>query len=184
MTLSPYRSHPWHICCLFNAERWPLWRGFDIREKCFTFLQHLHQTATCFCNPFPIPYTTKNLIKKLQAIQNTAVHLVTNSYKYDHITPIFKDLHWLPVQQRINLKILLFTFKCLHGQAPKYLQDLLIWSQPKGLMSDNKHLPVVPKSKQVTYGEHAFSNAAPRLWNALPNYIKLSVNIESIQISS
>ncbi len=102
----------------------------------------------------------------------------SNSSKYDHITPILKDLHWLPVQQQINFKILLFTFKCLHGQTPKYFQDLLTWSQPKGLMSDNKLLPVVPKSKQVTYGEHAFSNAAPRLWNALPNYIKLSVNIE------
>ncbi len=120
----------------------------------------------------------KNQIKKFQAIRNTAARLVTNSYKYDHIAPILKYLHWLPVQQQINFKILLFTFKYLHGQAPKYLQDLLIWFQPKGLRSDNKLLLVVTKSKQVTYGDHAFSIAAPRLWNALPNYIKLSVNIE------
>ncbi len=68
----------------------------------------------------------KNQIKKFQAIRNTAARLVTNSYKYDHIAPILKYLHWLPVQQQINFKILLFTFKYLHGQAPKYLQDLLI----------------------------------------------------------
>ncbi len=84
----------------------------------------------------------------------------------------------MPVQQGINFKIFFFTFKCLHGQAPKYLQHLLTWSQPKGLQSDNKLLLVVPKSKQVTHGDCAFSIAAPRLWNALPNYIKLSVNIE------
>ncbi len=103
----------------------------------------------------------QNQIKKFQAI---VARLVTNSYKYDLITHILKDLHRLPVQQQINFKILLFTFKCLHGQAPKYLQDLLTWSQPKGLLSDNKLLPVVPKSKQVTDGDCAsFSIAAPRL---------------------
>ncbi len=47
-----------------------------------------------------------------------------------------------------------------------------------GVITDNKLLLVVPKSKQVTYIDRAFSIAAPRLWNALPNYIKLSVNIE------
>ncbi len=130
-----------------------------------------------YCNSF-LCGLPKNQIKNLQAIQNTAPHLVTNSYKYDHITPILKDLHWLPVQQRTNFKILLFTFKCLQGQAPKYLQVLLTWSQPKGLRSDNKLLLVVPKSKQVTYGDPAFSIAAATLSNALLNYIKLSVNIE------
>ncbi len=70
------------------------------------------------------------------------------------------------------------SFKCLHDQAPKYLQDLLTWSQPKGLRSDNKLLLVVPKSKQVTYGDSTFSIATPSLWSAFPNYIKLSVNIE------
>ncbi len=72
-------------------------------------------------------------------------HLVSNSYKYNYITHILKDLHWLPVQQRINFKILLFPFKC-PGQVPKYLQDVLTWSQPKGLRSDNKLLLVLPKS--------------------------------------
>ncbi len=120
----------------------------------------------------------KNQIKKLQAIQKTAARLVTNSYKYDHITHILEDLHWLPVQQWINFKILFFTFKCLHGQAPKYLQHLLTWSQSKGLRSDNKLLLVVPKSKQVTYCDRTFLIPVPQLWNALPNYIKLSVNIE------
>ncbi len=123
----------------------------------------------------------KNQIKKLQAIQNTAAHLVTTSYKYDHITFILKDLHWQPVQQRINFKMLLFTFKCLHGQPPKYRHDFLTWSYPKRLRSDNKLLLVLPKSKQVTYGDHAFSIATPWMWNVLPNYIKRSVNIEVIK---
>ena len=36
----------------------------------------------------------KKQLKKLQAVQNTAARLITGTYKYDHITPILRDLHW------------------------------------------------------------------------------------------
>ena len=43
----------------------------------------------------------KNVIKKLQSMQNAATTLITRSRKCDHITPILLDLHWLPVSERI-----------------------------------------------------------------------------------
>ena len=66
------------------------------------------------CNSllYGLPQT---LIDRLQAVQNCAAHLVTRSRKHDHITPILKQLHWLPVYSRIKYKILLLTFKALHG---------------------------------------------------------------------
>ena len=57
----------------------------------------------------------------IQLIQNTAARLVTRTNRYDHITPV---LHWLPVQERIMFKILLFTYKTIHGSAPSYLSEL------------------------------------------------------------
>ena len=66
----------------------------------------------------------KNVIKKLQSVQNAAARLITRSRKCDRITPILLDLHWLPVSERIEFKILLLTFKALHQQSPTYIQDL------------------------------------------------------------
>ena len=43
-------------------------------------------------------------IKRLQGIQNQAAKLVKLEHKSDHVTPILKDLHWLPVQSRIDLR--------------------------------------------------------------------------------
>jgi len=43
--------------------------------------------------------------------------IVTNTRKYDHITPILLKLHWLPVRQRIHFKILLLTYKCINDMA-------------------------------------------------------------------
>ena len=45
--------------------------------------------------------------------------------KYDHITPVLINLHWLPVRYIINFKILLLTFKALYGMAPSYISELI-----------------------------------------------------------
>jgi hypothetical protein len=62
----------------------------------------------------------KYLTDKLQKVQNNAARIITRTAKYDHIKPVLQSLHWLPVPARIKYKILLFTFKCIHGTAPAY----------------------------------------------------------------
>ena len=56
---------------------------------------------------------------------NTAARIVTGTKRSDHITPVLKSLHWLPVQFRIDFKVLVIIFKCIHGLVPAYLSDLL-----------------------------------------------------------
>jgi len=60
-------------------------------------------------------------IKKLQRVMNVSAGLVYRAPKYCHITPLLRELHWLPVRLRVDFKILLVTFKILHGVAPSYL---------------------------------------------------------------
>ena len=67
----------------------------------------------------------KNVIKKLQSLQNAVARLITRSRKCDHITPILFDPHWLPVSERIKFKIPPLTFKALHQQSPTYIQNLI-----------------------------------------------------------
>ena len=45
--------------------------------------------------------------------------------KYDHVMPLLKDLHWLCVPERITYKLCVLVHNCLHGTAPRYLQDVI-----------------------------------------------------------
>jgi hypothetical protein len=62
------------------------------------------------------------LLQKLQSVQNAAARLVTGSRRSDHITPVLRELHWLPVQ-RIRFKVACLVFQLLSNQAPDYLSD-------------------------------------------------------------
>ena len=61
------------------------------------------------------------LIDKLQRVHSAAGRVVFRTRKYDRITPVLMDLHWLPVKRRISFKILLLTYKALNALAPQYI---------------------------------------------------------------
>ena len=110
-----------------------------------------------------------HLLTKLQRVQNAAARLITKTKKHDLITALLIDLHWLPIKQRIEYKLLLLTFRSLHGLAVSYITYLLIRYEPtRALRSADAHLLEVPRCRLRTQGEKAFTIAAPRLWNNLP----------------
>ena len=107
-------------------------------------------------------------VRKLQQVQNTAARLISKTRKYDHITGVLQNLHWLPISERIKYKLLLITYKAIHGQAPPYLCELLHLYQPKRNLRSKSKLLLEVKPCKLSYGRRAFANAAPVLWNQLP----------------
>ena len=121
----------------------------------------------------------KYMVKRLQLIQNTAARLVVQANRYSHITPILKQLHWLPIKQRIKYKILLTVFKCIMGKAPAYLQELLVVKEmDRDLRSKNHTVLQSTSNSSKSWGDRAFSIAGPRLWNRLPTRLKAIDSIE------
>jgi len=111
---------------------------------------------------------------RLQRILHIAARILTLTPPSQDIIPILKELHWLPIEQRVEYKIILLTFKALHDLAPLYLQELLKpYPTPRPLRSgDDEYLLDTPKSRTKTFGGRAFSHAAPKLWNGLPEDIR------------
>ena len=119
-----------------------------------------------------------DLVTKLQLVQNKAARLITLTKKRDHITPVLCRLHWLPVDVRINFKVLLIVYKAMHGLAPQYIRELLNEYQPTRQLRSSCHSMLqIPKTKTVRYGDRAFFAYAPKIWNMLPLYIRQSDTI-------
>ena len=122
-------------------------------------------------------------LARLQRVQNTAARLLSGAKHKDHITPVLRDLHWLPITRRIEYKILTLTYKALAGTAPKYICDLLKLDRPSRLLrssSDATRL-VNPLTHLKCGGDRSFSKAAPMLWNKLPVSLRNAGSLDTFK---
>ena len=133
-----------------------------------TVMHALITTRLNYCNHlyFGLP---KYKVKKLQQIQNIAARYISGARKFDHITPVLVQLHWLPVSYRIVFKHLLFVYKSLNGLCPQYLTEVLDRRKStRSLRSSIQDLLMQPTCKTKTYGDRAFSVCAPKIRNTVP----------------
>jgi len=124
-------------------------------------------------------------LQRLQTVVNAAARLTAGAQKYDHVTPLLKDLHWLRVPERITFKLCALAFRCLNNSAPQYLSELL---QPvadlgsrQRLRSSSTFQLVVPCMRRSTIGDRAFTVAAPRAWNSLPDSLHRLSSLEQFK---
>jgi len=125
------------------------------------------------------------LLKRLQSVMNSAARLVFSSSKYDHITPLLRQLLWLKAAERIDFKIAVLVYKCLHGTAPSYLVDELCLSAD---LSPRRRLRSAPSSSLVvrrvrlsTIGDRAFPVAAAHVWNGLPQHVTSASSVSTFR---
>ena len=114
-----------------------------------------------YCNTllFNLP---DNLISRLQKIQNHAAKVVMRKKKTDHVTPLFFELHWLPVRQRFDYKIAMLCYKFFNGTLPVYFLEMMnAYTPSRSLRSSNEVLLVTPKKGSKRLGDRAFRHAAP-----------------------
>ena len=124
-----------------------------------------------YCNSL-LAGISSGLLKKLQSVQNAAARLISRTRKFDHITPVLRDLHWLPIRKRIDFKIATLVFKCLHDLAPPYLVgDIVPLASIPGrrlLRSSSTQTLSVPFVRTANYGSRCFAVYGPTVWNSLP----------------
>ena len=116
----------------------------------------------------------EKLVHKLQVAQNSAARLLTGTSRREHITPVLKHLHWLPVRQRITFKVLTNIQKSLHSEtAPQYMRELCPVHQPRRtLRSSADHWRVEVSRSRNQYGARSISTLGAQLWNELPINIR------------
>jgi hypothetical protein len=121
----------------------------------------------------------KSTLHPFQRIQNYTAKVILQRSKFSSSTEALKELHILPIHVRSEFKLLVLTFKCIHGLAPKYLSDLLNATRSRyTTRSSSRNILHVPFVKCKTFAERSFSIAAPKLWNNLPGSVQESETVD------
>ena len=125
-------------------------------------------------------------LSRPQSVQNAGTRLVFAANKYDHVSSL-RDLHQLRAPQRIDYKITVLVYRCLHGLAPAYLsvdlqsikdllsrQRLWSWSLDSGYVSH-------PHTKFVRCWRPCFPIVAARVWNTLSPDVRSSSSLSTFK---
>ena len=175
-----------HVTAVCKSSFFHLRNIFKIRK----FLSHdtrktlIHAFVTAridYCNSL-LYGQPKCILKRLQSVLNSAARLIHPTSRYEHVTPLLIQLHWLPIEQRITFKIAVIAFKALHGAAPSYITDLIKPYTPGRLLrSSNQLLLSTSKFDLKTYGGRSFTIAAPSVWNVLPFELRSCNSLSSFK---
>ena len=117
-------------------------------------------------------------LDRIQSMLNAAARLTADARKFDHVTPLLVNLHWLRVPERNQYKLCVLVHRCLNGAAPQYLSELI---QPLSDVDSRRRLRsasmaevLVPAMRRSTIGDRAFAVPGPRAWNNLTVDLRLS----------
>ena len=103
-------------------------------------------------------------------------------YQKRHVTPLLKQIVWLPIQTRIDYKLATLAFRHFGGSLPQYLSSRLNIYQPSRLLrSSNDRLLRGPRWTLKSFGYRSCSYQGPAVWNSLPTDLKLSSSLASFK---
>ena len=157
--------------CFYHLRQLRTVRRCLTTESTKTLVHALVASRMDYCNGVFYKLSATNM-RALQSVLNAAARLITRKRKFDHISTAIRDLHWLPVRQRIEYKLSTLVYKCLHQTAPSYISELCV---PVSHVAGRHYLRSavhgdlqVPATKTVTYGPRSFAVSGPTIWNSLP----------------
>ena len=155
--------------CLYSIGKM---RKYLDRETAITLINCMVGSRLDYCNSLFYGISERNL-NILQLAQNRAARIISFTPKFRSISGVRRELHWLPIRQRIDFKVLVICWRALHGVAPAYIREMVTRRvAPRTTRSTARDLLVVPRTRLKTFGDRSFSAAAPALWNSLPENLK------------
>ena len=128
-----------------------------------------------YCNSL-LAFTSKRNIHRLQMVQNQLARVVSGSGYRQSAAPILLSLHWLPVQQRIEYKIVNMVFKSRLNNLPDYLsRGLTVYTSVRPVRSSLQNTYGVPRVR-LEVAKQSFNYAGAKLWNNLPTEIRSTIS--------
>ena len=112
-----------------------------------------------YCSSF-LAGSSDSLLRPFQSVLNSCARLIFNIRLSEHVSPTLKELRWLPVKQRVLLRLVTIVHRCLSGRAPPYLISLLSRTSDltsrRRLRSSSSNKLAVPRTKRRTFGDRSF----------------------------
>ena len=125
----------------------------------------------------------KTQLRKVKKLQNFAARIaIGGARKHDHVSPIYRKLKWLHIDEKYHYDISILTFKIVNKMLPEWLFNLPTVEETRqvGVNTRQQNLLYIPRTI-TDMGARALNVTCPTFWNRLPLYIRTSQTISSFK---
>ena len=157
--------------CTISCGKSPRVRKYLTFEACKTLVQALVISRLDYSNALLYGINDGHF-KHLQRLQDFAARLIFKAPRRENAEKFRFQLHWLPVEHRINFSIVTFVYKSLNNEAPVYLTELLSYAAPNRRLRSYSEYTLNQQCTINKAGDKAFKNCGPELWNKLSDEIR------------
>lgn len=125
--------------------------------------------------------TTLQNINRIQSIQNYACQIVTNSRKFDNVTPLLRELNWLPVKEQLFYSDSVLTSKCQNDLAPQHLTSKFTKRSNTHTRNSRTRNSLQIQLYRTALGQRTFSYRGANIWNNLHNELRQNASLASLK---
>ena len=172
-----FENHVKAVCrtCYFHIKSLQVLRSSLDTGTVETIDRWIIMSRLDYCNSL-LAFTSKQNIHRLQMVQNQLARVVSGSGYRQSAAPILLSLHWLPVQRRIEYKIMNMVFKSRMNSLPEYLsRGLAVHTSVRPIRSSLQNTYVVHRVR-LELANQSSSYAGAKLWNELPNVLMSTIS--------
>ena len=177
-----YDEHLIHISRKVNGILTAINRIKDRLDKAsrVTIVQSLSLSIINYCLRV-WGMTTKEQIDRAQKLQNFAAKVAQGeAKKFDHVTPIIKELKWLKIEDKLTYDLCIFTFKICNNLLPEWLFSFPTTREMNRRNTRQSSMLFVPRTRN-DMGGRAISVRGPRVWNAIPADIQRETTLNGFK---
>ncbi|KAK3919795.1 putative RNA-directed DNA polymerase from transposon BS [Frankliniella fusca] len=108
---------------------------------------------------------------KLQKLQNACIRFITGASLFDHVTPYYRELGFLKVEERRNLSVAMLMWRIMKCQEPKYLYESYVFTSSSNSRStrSSKSMIQLPNHRLQKY-HNSFHIQSIKCWNTYRLY--------------
>jgi len=110
--------------------------------------------------------------------KKTVARVIARQGKFDHIKEVLKELHWLPIENRVTFKLSTLTYNIESTDQPVYLGNLLSYYEPVCTPRSSSKRFLTANVADTVLAMRGFRHSAVAVWNRLPDNIRSSANID------
>ena len=110
-----------------NFHLWRIYRiwHFMTVERCHLLSVHSFCDVWIMRTHFCMEFAARDR-RKLKKLQNEAAKVIFRCDRLHPSATLWRELHWLPINERVIFKVQLLAFKGMNNFMPAYLSDFFI----------------------------------------------------------